>query len=76
MTVRASAPWFDAWPRGLPRRIHVPRVTLQFLARELLVKRQWLNATRRGHVLACVLSPLIGIGRRWFGYHLVTARRR
>ncbi|HEX6362450.1 MAG TPA: long-chain-fatty-acid--CoA ligase [Albitalea sp.] len=28
MTVRASAPWFDVWPRGLPREIHVPQVTL------------------------------------------------
>jgi fatty-acyl-CoA synthase len=28
MIARASAPWFDVWPRGLPRQIHVPQVTL------------------------------------------------
>jgi fatty-acyl-CoA synthase len=25
---RAPAPWFKVWPRGLPRQIHVPEVTL------------------------------------------------
>jgi len=28
MTAHVSAPWFDVWPRGLPRQIHVPEVTL------------------------------------------------
>jgi fatty-acyl-CoA synthase len=28
MTARPPAPWYGAWPRGLPRQIHVPRVTL------------------------------------------------
>jgi fatty-acyl-CoA synthase len=27
-TAPVSAPWFDVWPRGLPRQIHVPQVTL------------------------------------------------
>jgi ubiquinone/menaquinone biosynthesis C-methylase UbiE len=62
--------------RIAPSVLHVPRVTLQFLFKELILERQPLNATRRGHIKACVLSPLIGLGRRWFGYHLVTARRR
>ena len=26
--VHATAPWFAVWPRGLPRQIHVPQVTL------------------------------------------------
>ena len=28
MTAPVSAPWFDAWPEGLPRQIDVPEVTL------------------------------------------------
>ena len=28
MTARDSSPWFNVWPRGLPRQIHVPQVTL------------------------------------------------
>jgi len=62
--------------RIAPSVMHVPRVTLAFLFRELLVERRWLNRTRRGHILACLLSPVAGLGRRWFGYYLVTARRR
>ena len=56
--------------------LHVPRVTLKFLAAELLVRRGRLNRARWNHVIACVISPAIGLGRRWFGYYLVTARKR
>ena len=28
MTAPASSPWFNVWPRGLPRQIHQPEVTL------------------------------------------------
>jgi fatty-acyl-CoA synthase len=28
MTARDSSPWFSAWPRGLPRQIHLPQVCL------------------------------------------------
>jgi len=59
----------------VPSVLHVPRVTLAFLARELLVTRRWLNRTRRGHLLACLLSPLVGLARSWFGYYLITARK-
>jgi MPBQ/MSBQ methyltransferase len=66
----------DASFRIAPSVMHVPRVTLKFLLGELLVHRKRLNAVRWGHVAACVVSPLIGVGRPWFGYYLVTARRR
>lgn len=28
MPARPTAPWFSAWPKGLPRQIHVPQATL------------------------------------------------
>ena len=61
--------------RIAPSVMHVPRVTIEFLARELLVQRRCLNRARRDHVIACLLAPLIGLGRRWFGYYLITARK-
>lgn len=64
-----------AW-RIAPSVMHVPRVTLQFLAGELVMRRRGLNRVRWGHVLACLVAPFIGIGRRYFGYYLVTARKR
>ena len=62
--------------RIAPSALHVPRVTIEFLFRELLLRRRWLNRTRWGHVLACIVAPFIGLGRSWFGYYLVTARKR
>ncbi len=62
--------------RIAPSVLHVPRVTLKFLAGELLVHRKKLNSVRWGHILACVLAPFVGLGRRYFGYYLVTARKR
>jgi cyclopropane fatty-acyl-phospholipid synthase-like methyltransferase len=62
--------------RIAPSVLHVPRVTLKFLAGELLVRRARLSRARWNHVLACVISPAIGLGRRWFGYYLITARKR
>ena len=62
--------------RIAPSVMHVPRVTLKFLAGELVVHRHKLGGVRWGHVLACLAAPLIGIGRRWFGYYLVTARKK
>lgn len=62
--------------RIAPSALHIPRVTLAFLFRELLVRRRWLNRARWGHVIACIIAPFIGLGRAWFGYYLVTARKR
>ncbi|MEO8502379.1 MAG: methyltransferase domain-containing protein [Acidobacteriota bacterium] len=62
--------------RIAPSVMHVPRVTLKFLVGELLVHRHKLGGVRWGHVLACLAAPLIGIGRQWFGYYLVTARKK
>lgn len=66
----------DASWRIAPSVFHVPRVTLAFLWGELLVRRQRLNAVRWGHVLACLIAPFIGVGRSYFGYYLITARKR
>jgi ubiquinone/menaquinone biosynthesis C-methylase UbiE len=66
----------DVSYRIAPSALHVPRVTIAFLCRELLVRRRWLNRTRWGHVLACIVAPFIGLGRSWFGYYLITARKR
>lgn len=62
--------------RIAPSVMHVPRVTLAFLARELLVRRSTLTTTRWAHVLACLIAPWIGVGRPYFGYYLITARKR
>ena len=59
-----------------PSVLHVPRVTLKFLAGELLLRRKKLNSVRWGHIVAFLLAPWIGLGRRYFGYYLVTARKR
>lgn len=62
--------------RIAPSVMHVPRVTIAFLARELLFRRKKLNRVRWGHVLACLIAPFIGLGRSYFGYYFVTARKR
>jgi len=62
--------------RIAPSVLHVPRVTIAFLARELLFRRKKLNKVRWGHVLACLIAPWIGLGRPYFGYYFVTARKR
>jgi ubiquinone/menaquinone biosynthesis C-methylase UbiE len=62
--------------RIAPSVLHVPRVTLKFLAGELLLRRKALNSVRWGHVAACLIAPFIGLGRRYFGYYLITARKR
>jgi cyclopropane fatty-acyl-phospholipid synthase-like methyltransferase len=62
--------------RIAPSVMHVPWVTLKFLAGELFAHRGKMNRVRWGHVLACLAAPFIGLGRSYFGYYLVTARRR
>jgi len=54
--------------RIAPSVLHVPRVTLKFLAGELFLRRKKLSGVRWGHVMACVISPWIGLGRPYFGY--------
>jgi SAM-dependent methyltransferase len=66
----------DASWRIAPSVMHVPRVTLAFLAKELLFRHHRLSTVRWRHVLACVIAPWIGLGRAYFGYYLVTARKR
>lgn len=62
--------------RIAPSVLHVPRVTVKFLAGELLLHRKKLNSVRWGHIFACLLAPWIGLGRPYFGYYLVTAQKR
>jgi ubiquinone/menaquinone biosynthesis C-methylase UbiE len=66
----------DASFRIVPSVAHIPRVTLRHLAKELIASRLRLGKVRWGHLLACVLSPFVGMARHRFGYYLVTARRR
>lgn len=61
--------------RIAPSVLHVPFVTLKFLAGELLRRRRRLNRVRWGHLVACLISPLVGLGRPYFGYYLITAER-
>ena len=62
--------------RIAPSVMHIPWVTLRFLAEETLRERLRMNRVRWGHILACVLSPILGMARSRFGYYLVTATRR
>jgi MPBQ/MSBQ methyltransferase len=71
MVAREDISW-----RIAPSVLHVPRVTIKFLAGELLLRRKKLNSVRWGHIVACLLAPWIGLGRRYFGYYLVTAQKR
>ena len=43
--------------RITPSVLHVPRVTIKFLAGELLLRRKKLNSVRWGHIVACLLAP-------------------
>jgi len=65
----------DASLRLAPSVFHIPRVTLRFLWDELRTERLRMSRVRWGHVLACVLSPIVGMARSRFGYFLVTARK-
>jgi SAM-dependent methyltransferase len=61
--------------RIAPSVMHVPRVTARFLFKELFKTRLRMNRVRWGHILACVLAPLVGMARTRFGYYLITARK-
>jgi cyclopropane fatty-acyl-phospholipid synthase-like methyltransferase len=59
----------------VPSVLHIPFVTIAFLARELWRSGLRLGRVRFGHVLASVLTPVVGLMRRRFGYYIVTARK-
>ena len=61
--------------RIAPSVLHIPWVTLKFIAREIIGKRARLKRVRWGHVLASVASPIVGLPRSRFGYYLVTAEK-
>lgn len=60
--------------RIAPSVAHVPWVTARFLVSRTLAGER-LDQVRRDHVVACVLSMLVGLARHRFGYFAVTARR-
>ena len=61
--------------RIAPSVMHIPWVTARFLGKELIEERLRMSRVRWGHILACVLSPIVGTARTRFGYYLVTARK-
>jgi hypothetical protein len=61
--------------RIAPSVAHIPFVTIRFLLRELFQHGLRLNRVRWGHIVACVLSPIVGMARTRFGYYLITARK-
>lgn len=65
----------DASYRIAPSVAHIPWVTARFLILQLVKNRLRLGRVRWGHLLACVLSPVVGMARARFGYYLITARK-
>jgi SAM-dependent methyltransferase len=63
----------DVSYRVAPSALHVPWVTLRFVWYSLFEK---VSGLRWGHVLASVLSPLVGMARPYFRYQLIVAQRR
>lgn len=61
--------------RIAPSVMHVPTVTVRFLWRELWRTGWKMSSVRWGHLLACVLSPIVGSARWRFGYYLITATK-
>jgi MPBQ/MSBQ methyltransferase len=66
----------DASLRIAPSVMHIPWVTLRFLVKQLFETRLHLNKVRWGHIIACLLSPVIGMARARFGYYLITATKQ
>ncbi len=65
----------DASFRIAPSVMHIPWVTLRFFVKQLFETRLRLNRVRWGHILACVLSPIVGMARSRFGYYVISARK-
>jgi MPBQ/MSBQ methyltransferase len=61
--------------RIAPSVAHIPWVTARFLAKELVRSGWKLGPSGWGHLLSCVLSPILGMARWRFGYYLITAKR-
>lgn len=59
--------------RVAPSALHVPWVTLRFVWYSLFAK---VSRLRWGHVLASILSPLVGMARPYFRYQLIVAERK
>ena len=58
-----------------PSIAHVPWVAGRFVVSELVRARGKLSPWRRKHVVASLLSIVLGLYRAGFGYYLVTARK-
>ncbi len=66
----------DVSYRIAPSVLHVPKVSAFFLWRELRRSRLRMSRVRWGHLVACLLSPLVGMARWRFGYYVISARKR
>jgi ubiquinone/menaquinone biosynthesis C-methylase UbiE len=58
-----------------PSIAHVPWVAGRFLVSELIKGRGRISPWRRNHVVASVLSIVLGLHRAAFGYYIVSARK-
>jgi hypothetical protein len=58
-----------------PSVMHIPVVMAKFLARRRPRREDRLSRRRRGHLIACLLAPVVGMARSRFGYYLVHARK-
>lgn len=59
-----------------PSVMHIPWVMTRFLFRELFRGKGRLSRRRRGHLIACLLAPIVGMARRRFGYYLIVACKK
>jgi hypothetical protein len=58
-----------------PSIAHVPWVAGRFLVSELIKGRGRISPWRRNHVIASVLSIVLGLHRGAFGYYMVSAHK-
>ena len=67
--------WQEISMRIAPSVLFVPIITVKYFFQQIFLHKQNMTRERWRHIAACLLSPVIGLARKRFGYYILTATR-